>query len=166
MQQALPNRMRFGRPATPMASAKPTRRPLGSTTRTGGNGRYQPRPEQRDSKAVGGTVIPTPPAIPEQKLPHADNLPAKPPISGAGSGGSILPSLNARHNRRQHDPGDYRPRPAGPDLHRRHPRYCKAFQASNSLPARTPRRRAGEAAPNRWLRPRIRSCREEIHRNA
>src|SRR5208282_5326649 len=47
----------------------------------------QPRPEEKNSKTVGAHVIPPPPPIPEQPLPHAEGLPAKPPISGE----SILP---------------------------------------------------------------------------
>jgi len=51
----------------------------------------QARPEERDAGAVGGTLLPTPPAIPEQQLPHAETVPAKPPIPGATPGQSILP---------------------------------------------------------------------------
>ena len=42
----------------------------------------QPRPEERDSKTIGGDVIPAPPPTLEQPLPHAESLPAKPPVSG------------------------------------------------------------------------------------
>ena len=59
----------------------------------------QPRPEQRDSETIGGTVIPTPPPIPEQPLPHAESLPAKPPISGGTrEDRSCRPRLDARSN--------------------------------------------------------------------
>ncbi len=47
----------------------------------------QARPEERDSKTIGATVIPTPPPTVEQPLPHAESVPAKPPVSGE----SILP---------------------------------------------------------------------------
>ncbi len=50
----------------------------------------QPRPEQRDADAVGGTVLPTPPAMPEAQLPRAEAVPARPAISG-GTGESVLP---------------------------------------------------------------------------
>ena len=51
----------------------------------------QPRPERQNSKTIGANVLPTPPAIPEQPLPHAEGLPARPPLSGGGTGGSLLP---------------------------------------------------------------------------
>jgi len=51
----------------------------------------QPRPEERDSRTIGGTDLPTPPPILEQQLPHAESLPAKPPLSDGSGGGSILP---------------------------------------------------------------------------
>ena len=51
----------------------------------------QPRPEETNSKTIGGTVLPTPPAIPEKALPPAEIVPAKPPISGGTTGGQILP---------------------------------------------------------------------------
>jgi YHS domain-containing protein len=51
----------------------------------------QPRPEEKDSKTIGGHKIPTPPPIPEPKLPHWEPLPARPSISG-GTTGTILPS--------------------------------------------------------------------------
>ncbi len=47
----------------------------------------QARPEEKDSKTIGGTVIPTPPPIPEPQLPHAESVPSKPPVSGD----SLLP---------------------------------------------------------------------------
>lgn len=51
----------------------------------------QARPEQRNSKAVGSIVLPTPPPIPEKRLPEAEELPKKPPLSNENGGGLILP---------------------------------------------------------------------------
>ena len=51
----------------------------------------QERTEQVDPKAIGRTVIPTPPPIPEQQLPRAGGLPNKPPLSEGNPGESILP---------------------------------------------------------------------------
>ena len=51
----------------------------------------QPRPEQRNSRTIGGTVIPTPPPVPTQPLPRADNPPAQPPLFDGSTGGTILP---------------------------------------------------------------------------
>ncbi len=50
----------------------------------------QPRPEEKNPKTVGTHVLPTPPPILQQPLPHAEGLPAKPPLSG---GESVLPAL-------------------------------------------------------------------------
>jgi len=51
----------------------------------------QARIEERDAGAVGGTVLPTPPAIPEQPLPHAETVAPKPPFPSGAPGESILP---------------------------------------------------------------------------
>ena len=81
----------------------------------------QARPEEQNPDAIGGTFLPTPPPVPEQKLPHADNLPPKPPISGGTPGGAILPSLTPSTTEGSGAPGANNPphpdRPAGPDLH-------------------------------------------------
>ena len=51
----------------------------------------QPRPEQTNSRTIGATGMPTPAPILEQPLPHAEGLPAKPPLSEENKGGAILP---------------------------------------------------------------------------
>jgi hypothetical protein len=50
----------------------------------------QHRPEISDPRAIGAGRLPTPPAVPEVKLPPGGNLPSRPPM---GSEGSALPNL-------------------------------------------------------------------------
>ncbi len=54
----------------------------------------QHRPEISDPRAIGAGRLPTPPAIPEAKLPAGGAIPTKPPFGGEGSilPGGILPS--------------------------------------------------------------------------
>ena len=54
----------------------------------------QYRPEVSDPRAVGAGRLPTPPGVPEAKLPAGGSLETKPPLGGEGSilPGVILPS--------------------------------------------------------------------------
>lgn len=81
----------------------------------------QPRPEEHNSKSVGGTIIPTPAPVPERQLPAAEGLPAKPAIPSGNPGGTILPPFG---------PG------STPDL--------KANGGTATVPSKTP---AGQTPP-------------------
>ena len=81
----------------------------------------QYRPEISDPRAIGAGRLPTPPGVPEAKLPASGNLPARPPLSGEGLilPGGILPSGSGSTApaRQPHTetPGDRAPIAPGPD---------------------------------------------------
>ena len=88
-----PSRIRFGRTRIPTAQCKPNtagfglqRDELAAVADAASGG-------ERDSKTVGGSVIPAPPPIVERPLPHAEDVPAKPSFSDEGPGGTVLPSI-------------------------------------------------------------------------